>query len=161
MELAHSVKPSHWEVNKIDIHSLLTMYLNSHVMYCYTRTGAPRLVVVSPVNSTTVTVSWSEVQCFNGSGAVTHYLVQYHSMFGGAVQNVTTDGIAQTISGLTPNIAVYTFRVAAVTTNGVTGPFSNPANTSVPGKIYLASIIPDMTGLEQDYIWNCEHNVTS
>ena len=51
-------------------------------------------------------------------------------MFDGAVQNATTDGIAQTISGLTPNIAVYTFRVAAVATNGMTGPFSNPANTS-------------------------------
>ena len=88
--------------------------------------------MVSPVNSTTVTVSWSEVQCFNGSGAVT-YLVQYHSMFGaGIVQNVTTDGIA--VSGLTPNITVYTFRVAAVGTNGVTGPFSNPANTSAAGK---------------------------
>ena len=92
--------------------------------------------MVSPVNSTTVSVSWNEVQCFNGSGAVTHYLVQYHALCGGAVQNVTTDGIAQsrTISGLTPNITVYTFRVAAVGTNGVTGQFSNPANTSAAGK---------------------------
>ena len=93
-----------------------------------------QLVVVSPVNSTTVTVSWSEVQCFNGSGAVTHYLVQYHSMCGGAVQNVTTDGTVQTISGLTPNIAVYTFRVAVVETTQMIGPFSDPANTSVSGK---------------------------
>ena len=90
--------------------------------------------MVSPVNSTTMTVSWSEVQCFNGSGVVTHYLVQYHSMFGGTVQNVTTDDTVQTISGLTPNITVYTFRVAAVATNWVTGPFSNPANTSAAGK---------------------------
>ena len=86
------------------------------------------MVVLSPVNSTTVTVSWSGVQCFNGSGAVTHYLVQYQSMCGGTVQNVTTDGIAQTISGLIPNIAVYTFQVAAVRTNGVTGSLSNPIN---------------------------------
>ena len=50
------------------------------------------------------------------------------------VQNVTTDVTVQTISGLTPIITVYTFRVAAVGTHGVTGPFSNPANTSVPGK---------------------------
>jgi len=63
------------------------------------------LAMVSAVNSTTVTVSWSEAQCFNGSGAVTHYLVQYHSMCGGTVQNVTTDSITQTISGLTPNTA--------------------------------------------------------
>ena len=74
-------------------------------------------------------------------------------MCGSVMQNATTDGIAQTISGLTPNIVVYTFRVAAVSPNGVAGPFSNPANTSVPGKIYLACIVPDMTGLEQDYIW--------
>ena len=94
------------------------------------------LVQVSPVNSTTVTVSWSEVQCFNGSGAVTQYLVQYHSMCGGTVQNVTTDGTVQTISGLTPNTAVYTFRVVAVRTNRmiIFGPFGIPANTSVSGK---------------------------
>ena len=130
MELAHSVNPSHWEVSDgcqpymppQTIDASLSVY-----------TGAPQLMMVSPVNSTTVTVSWSEVQCFNGSGAVTHYLVQYHSMCG-AVQNVTTDGTVQNISGLTPNIAVYTFRVAAIGTNGVTGPYSNPANTSVPGK---------------------------
>jgi len=95
------------------------------------------------VNSTAVTVSWSEVQCFNESGAVTRYLVQYHSMCGGIVQNVTTDGTVQTISGLTPNTAVYTFRVAAVTTDQTIGPFSNPANTSVSGKcsknMYVAS----------------------
>ena len=90
--------------------------------------------MVIPVNSTTVTVSWSEVQCFNGSGAVTHYLVQYQSMCGGVVKNVTTDGTVQNISGLTPNTAVYAFRVAAVTANGATGPSSNPANISVPGK---------------------------
>ena len=66
------------------------------------------MIVITPVNSTTVTVSWSEVQCFNGSGAVTHYLVQYWSICGGAVQNVTTNGTVQGVSGLTPNY-VYTF----------------------------------------------------
>ena len=86
--------------------------------------------MVSPVNSTTVTVSWSEVQCFNGSGAVTNYLVQYQPMCGGTVQNVTTDGAVQNISGLTPNTAVYTFQVAADGTSGVTGSFSNPVNIS-------------------------------
>jgi len=55
-------------------------------------------------------------------------------MCGGAVQNVTTDGLAQTISGLTPNTADYTFQVAAVGTNGVTGSLSNPINIIVAGK---------------------------
>ena len=78
--------------------------------------------MVTAVNSTTVTVSWSDVQCFSGSGAVTHYLVQYQSMCGGAVQNITTSGTVQTVSGLTPNTE-YTFQVAATDMNR-TGPFS-------------------------------------
>ena len=103
---------------------------------CFSCTGAPQVVTVTPVNSTTVTVSWSEVQCFNGSGAVTHYLVQYQFMCdGGAVQNVTTYGTVQTVSGLTPNVSMYTFRVAAVGANQEIGPFSNPANTYLHGEV--------------------------
>ena len=79
-------------------------------------------MTVTPVNSTAVTLSWSEVQCFNGSGTVTHYLVQYQSMCGGPVENVTTSGTVQTVSGLTLSTE-YTFQVAAVDVNG-TGPFS-------------------------------------
>ena len=101
--------------------------------------------MVTPVNSTTVTVSWSEAQCF--SGTVTHYLVQYQSLCSSAVQNVATNGLVQTlnISGLIPN-CVYTFRVAAVGTviGAATGAgqmmksFSSPANTSVPGELYVS-----------------------
>ena len=92
-------------------------------------------MTVTPVNSTTVTVSWSEVHCFNGSGAVTHYLVQYQSMCDGAMQNVTTRGTIQTVSGLAPNTTVYTFRVAAVGASQKIGPFSNPTNTSRHGEV--------------------------
>ena len=86
--------------------------------------GAPQQVAVSAVNSITVNVSWCEVQCFSGSGAVTRYLVQYQSMCGGAVLNVTTGGTIETVSGLTPNASLYTFRVAAAH-NEITGPFSH------------------------------------
>ena len=88
-------------------------------------------MVVTLVNSTTVTVSWSEIQCFNGSDheTVTHYLVQYQSLCCGVVQNVTTSGIVQTFSGLRPNY-MYTFRVAAVGASQRIGPFSNPANSA-------------------------------
>ena len=96
-------------------------------------TGDSQLMV-TPVNSTTVTVSWSEAQCF--SGTVTHYLVQYQSLCSGAVQNVTTNGLVQTvtISDLIPN-CVYTFRVAAVGEDQMIGSFSSPANTSLPGEL--------------------------
>ena len=90
--------------------------------------------MVSPVNSTTVNVSWGAVQCFNGSEAVNHYLVQYWSICGGVVQNVTTSGIIQTFSGLIPNY-VYTFRVSAVGASRKMGPFSNPAYTVLPGEL--------------------------
>ena len=90
-------------------------------------------MTVTPVNSTTVTVSWSEVQCINGSEAVTHYIVQYWSMCTGVVQNVTTNSLVQVVSGLEPNIAVYTFRVAAVGSGQKMGPFSNPVNASLRG----------------------------
>ena len=112
--------------------SLITLTTHTTLFTC---TGAPQVVVATPVNSTTVNVSWSEVQCFNESGAVTHYLVQYWSICGGAVQNVTTSGTIQTFSGLTPNY-VYTFRVAAVGASQKIGPFSNPANTVPPGELY-------------------------
>ena len=90
-------------------------------------------MTVTPVNSTTVTVSWSEVQCFNGSETVTYYIVQYQSLCGGAIQSVTTSGPVQTVSGLTPN-CVYTFQVAAVGASQKIGPFSKLANVSLPGE---------------------------
>jgi len=97
----------------------------------------PQLMTVTTVNSTTVIVSWSEVHCFNGNGAVTHYLVQYQSMCGGAVENVTTNDTIQTISGLTLSTE-YTFQVAATDVNG-TGPFSQPITR---GGNYSIGILP-------------------
>ena len=90
------------------------------------------MMVITPVNSTTVNVSWSEVQCFNGSETVTHYLVQYQSLCGGAVQNVTTSGLIQNVSGLTLN-CVYTFQVAAVDASQRIGLFSKLAKVYLPG----------------------------
>ena len=96
------------------------------------------MLFVTPVNSTVVIISWSEIQCFNGSGAVTHYLVQYQSSCDGAAQNVTTSGTVQTISGLRQN-CVYTFQVAAVGAREKIGPFSNPVNASLPGKLIVSN----------------------
>ena len=98
---------------------------------------APQLLVVTPVNSTAINVSWSDIQCLNGSEAVTHYIVQYQSLCGGVVQNITTNGTVQTVSGLIPN-CVYTFRVAAIGSGEKTGPFSNPINASLPGECWIA-----------------------
>ena len=99
-----------WQLNiPEDTHVSAFIHSSFYFYFIHDCIGAPKLIVVTPVNSTTVTVSWSEVQCFNGSGAVTHYIVQYQSMCSGAVKNVTTNGLVQTVSGLEPNIAVYTF----------------------------------------------------
>ena len=60
--------------------------------------------------------------------------VQYQSLCGGIVQNVTTGGLMYTFSGLISNY-VYTFRVAAVGASQKIGPFSNPAITVPPGEL--------------------------
>ena len=65
--------------------------------------------------------------------------MQYHSLCGGAVRNVTTSGLVQTVSGLIPN-CVYTFRVAAVGASQKIGRFSSPVNTSLPCE-FLCEII--------------------
>ena len=139
MELVHLLTPSYSEASGsrfLDI--VTTIECCSFFIHFFVigHPHPPRLMAVHPVNSTTVTVSWSEVQCFNGSGAVTHYLVQYQSMCGGAVQNVTTNGLVQTvnISSLTPNSG-YTFKVAAVNVslNG-TWLFSEPITLEGTGK---------------------------
>ena len=91
------------------------------------------MFVATPVNSTVVNVSWSEVQRLSGSEEVTHYLVQYWSILDGTVQNLTTSSLVQTVSGLRPNY-VYTFQVAAVGASQKIGPFSNPVNASLLGE---------------------------
>ena len=107
------------------------LYFTSWGFDCIT--GTPQFKMVIPVNSTAVVLSWSEVYCFSGSGAITHYLVQYQSSCcGGTVENVASDGLVQVVSGLTPN-TVYTFRVAAVGASQKIGSFSNSVNTSLPG----------------------------
>ena len=146
MELAHLVKLSHKEV-------IITLYYHDHAesfifmilhfMYSIASTGTPQLVTVTPVNSTTVNVSWSEVQCFNGSGAVPHYLVQYQSVCDGAVQSVATSDLVQTVSGLTPNVAVYTFQVAAVGASQKIGPFSTLSRTCPHSKLYKINALPN------------------
>ena len=113
-----------------------TITLSIKFWHSFCMIGGPQLMV-TPVNSTTVTVSWSEAQCF--SGTVTHYLVQYQSLCSGVMQNVTTNGLVRTvtISDLIPN-CVYTFRVAAVGRAVGTGQmmesFSSSANMLVSGE---------------------------
>ena len=137
MEPACSVNPSHWEVNDKQTFGCMKCIPFLLIIFTVGAPQHPQVVTVTPVNSTTVTLSWSEVQCFNRSGAVTHYLVQYQSLCGGVVQNVTTSGTVQTVSSLRPN-CVYTFQVAAVGTGNKIGSFSNPVNASLPGECKIA-----------------------
>ena len=119
------------DISTARLYSQPSQCLTSNVM-CFLLV-APQLLVVTPVNSTVVNVSWSEIQCLNGSEAVTHYIVQYQSLLNGAVQSITTNCTVHVISDLRPNY-VYTFRVAAVGASQKIGPFSNPINASLPGE---------------------------
>ena len=129
MELVHSVKLSHLGVMH-QVRSTSSLCIICEPLFI--PTGAPWLVMVTVINPTTVTVSWSEVKCFNGSRAVTHYLVQCRSIYDGAIRNVATNSSEQDtiVSKLNPNFAQWTFRVAAVYNQSI-GPFSNFFNSTV------------------------------
>ncbi len=83
------------------------------------------LLVPVIINSTTISLSWGEVNCTEHNGAITGYSVQY-SIVGGmqsTVRNVTGDFTNTEIDGLT-EFMIYTVSVAANNNNGV-GPNSN------------------------------------
>ena len=82
--------------------------------------AAPTNVSVSEVTSSSITVQWGEVPCFEQNGDITGYIVQYgsqtQSLSGGSVTETT-------ISDLSPS-TTYNVRVTAVN-DADTGPFSN------------------------------------
>ena len=88
-------------------------------------------MTTTPINSSSVKVSWELVLCSARNGEITGYLINYTST---AVNDESDEFMAQPdtsskiITDLSPCI-VYSFRVAAVNING-TGPFSKAVNMS-------------------------------
>lgn len=99
-----------------------------------TKPGAPTNLTVEPVSDTRVSLTWSP-PADDGGAAITAYHLQY-SLEGGAYEDIgpTVDAEpAQDVINLTPG-ATYTFRVAAINSQGLRGNFSSPSQPyTMPG----------------------------
>ena len=91
-------------------------------------------MATSPVS---ITIRWSPVPCINRNSNITGYTVRY-SRGGGSTESVSVSGTGQSERTYTATLLVpstsYSIQVAAVTSTGVTGPFSTTVNetTSPP-----------------------------
>ena len=88
---------------------------------------APRHLAAQIITSTSVMLTWNEVDCLQQNGDVTGYIIVY---FGDSkTATHSSDGVSRTytVQGLNP-FTEYSFSVAAVNSIG-TGPFSDQALT--------------------------------
>ena len=92
--------------------------------------SAPEWVNGTATTSTTITIQWGAVPCMDQNSEITGYKVRYGPV--GSSQRATdavsvsgSTGGMYTLTGLIP-FTNYSTEVAAVNTNGDTGPFSLP-----------------------------------
>ena len=93
----------------------------------------PSSVMVTAVNSTTITVQWEPVEpCADQNGVITGYSVRY----GSEIVSVSGDssGGMTTITGLSPS-TTYSIQVAAETSAG-TGVYSSAVDQMTNGVHY-------------------------
>lgn len=86
--------------------------------------GPPQNVTVTAVSSTSIHVSWMEVNQRDQNGIVTNYVIQYFNLRHSSTANITTASMVVTLSGL-HEFEDYAVQVAAQTVAGL-GPFSEP-----------------------------------
>lgn len=79
--------------------------------------GVPESLNITASNLTSITINWSDVQCFDRNSDITEYIIK----FNGA--STTFKTLQFTASQLFPS-TTYTFQIAAMSDNG-TGPFNN------------------------------------
>ena len=86
-------------------------------------TGAPRNATYT-VTSTSINLSWRQIDCIERNGVITNYTVVFQEQGGAVIPGeVNVMDRTFTASRLTPHTN-YIFRVAGVNSNGK-GPYSN------------------------------------
>ena len=103
------------------------MYIYMYFLFDTVPVGYPSNVALFELNSTLLTICWSEVQCGLQRSEIVAYMVKYGTLLGNKTA-VETEGTCFTASALVPYTG-YTFEVAAVNTLGLSGPFSPPLKT--------------------------------
>ena len=99
------------------------MYVLNIYITSIAPTGAPHGLSYT-VTSTSVSISWLQMECIERNGVITSYTVIFHEQGGAVIPGeVNVMDRTFTASGLTPHTN-YIFRVAGVNSNG-TGPYTN------------------------------------
>ena len=88
----------------------------------------PTEVTATTTNPVSILIRWDRVPCVNRNSNITGYTVRY-STGGGSPVSVSVSETGQSERTYTATLLVpstsYSIQVAAVTSTGVTGPFSN------------------------------------
>ena len=102
----------------------LASALNTHkaTFYCLAP-GPPPSLSALPVNLTSVTISWSHLQCIEMNGVIKFYRVEYghHSSTERVVAQVNVDMTVFTADRLDPSTN-YEFKVRAINEKNMSGP---------------------------------------
>ena len=106
--------------------------------------GPPQTVTVTAIGRTTISVRWDRVDCLQRNSDITGYIVSYGQRGNesdGETETVmgTTDR-AYTVMGLNASTE-YFVMVAAMNSDGVTGPFSNPVYEQTLSKWDVCKIV--------------------
>ena len=97
--------------------------------------GPPAEVTAMATSPISIIIRWSRVPCINRNSNITGYTARYSTYYGSTV-DVSVSGTAQsertyTATLLAPSTS-YSIQVAAVTSTGVTGPFSITVTETTP-----------------------------
>ena len=100
--------------------------------------------MMSSATTTSITIGWDRVNCFDRNSEITGYTVQYgqagsNDTFVESVSGTSDSDRVFTATGLTRGVS-YTFQVAAVSNEG-TGPFSSRIITEIGLQTVLSSLI--------------------
>ena len=109
--------------------------------------GVPQSLSAEAIYSNSTIISWTEVECIERNGPITHYVIQYGTSCDEFQTENTRDNstLSYTIKGLTPHTE-YIIQVAAANVHG-RGPFTEPAikvSTAAEGNIMALGRYPCM-----------------
>ena len=96
------------------------------------------MVMATATGRATILVQWERVDCIDRNSDITGYMVSYGQPGNGDSETRTVMGTADrtyTVMGLNASTE-YFVMVAAMNSDGATGPFSNPVFQQTPSKRY-------------------------
>ena len=142
-----SIDPGHWYFNMLTCSGPSRLKTVSFCSLLFSNPHAaprdpPTKVTAMATSPVSILIQWGHVPCINRNSNITGYIVRY-SRGGGSAVNVSVSGTGQSERTYTATCLStstnYSIQVAAVTSTGVTGPFSTTVTetTSPPRSEYV------------------------